>query len=147
MSAGACLALGLLLPPAIFFVANFIARSKRGGHECHNFFLGFLAATIITAGITQIIKTSVSYPRPDLYARIARGHASEVKEGRMSYPSGHSSMIFCSMIYSAVYLIGRFRVNLGRGLCSWCLCVLPCVAVASHVATSRIYDYWHHRKF
>ncbi|KAL8449584.1 hypothetical protein Emed_003016 [Eimeria media] len=38
-----------------------------------------------------------------------RGEESSVVEARRSFPSGHSSFTFCGMLYTALYLQGRFK--------------------------------------
>lgn len=78
---------------------------------------------------------------------------------RQSFPSGHSSLSMCSMLYLTLYLLGkinlaksyhgRFVLNLGR---FGQLRYAPAIAIAAttfmwlslYISISRIHDNWHH---
>ncbi|EGZ26338.1 hypothetical protein PHYSODRAFT_485948 [Phytophthora sojae] len=75
------------------------------------------------------------------------------KEGRKSFPSGHASFAWSTMLVLTLYLLGRSRLNCknrsesalrgGRKMLKLVLCFLPSF-VAAWVAITRSIDNWHH---
>lgn len=109
----------------------------------------------MTGVITNTIKLTVGRPRPDYFDRCypgvkdfdgtqpCTGDPSDVIEGRKSFPSGHSSVTFCSMGFLALYLAGQLGVfnNRGRGQ-AWRLCAaMTPLVLATVAAISRTMDY------
>ncbi|KAH8359915.1 hypothetical protein KR093_009508 [Drosophila rubida] len=118
---------------------------------------------------TSLLKITVGRPRPDYFYRCfpdgvmllnqtantmdssilnfnCTGIASEINEGRKSFPSGHSSFAFASFGFVAYYVGAKLHAfdARGRGQ-TWRLCVsvVPLI-VAALVAVSRTCDYHHH---
>lgn len=62
-----------------------------------------------------------------------------LKEFRLSFPSGHSSVTFYAMTYLALYIHGRWD------MCKILkfFCEFMCILLAVSVAVSRVSDYWH----
>lgn len=77
------------------------------------------------------------------YFCLATGFAtSDVRQIRLSFPSGHSSLAFYAMIYVSLYLQKRMswrKSNLTKPCLQFVLIML-----AWFTALSRIMDYWHH---
>ncbi|KAG7298407.1 hypothetical protein JYU34_018031 [Plutella xylostella] len=110
----------------------------------------------LTGFLTNLLKLTVGRPRPDFFYRCfpdgvqtadftCTGDAREVMDGRKSFPSGHSSLSFCSLGVCALWLAGRLEaLSRRRGDAARLLaCVAPlCVALC--VAVSRTCDYHHH---
>ncbi|KAH8364200.1 hypothetical protein KR084_003517 [Drosophila pseudotakahashii] len=66
----------------------------------------------------------------------------DVRQSRLSFPSGHSSMAFYAMVYVALYLQRKITwrgSKLGRHFVQFAL-----VMVAWYTALSRVMDHWHH---
>lgn len=69
---------------------------------------------------------------PDITERL-------LKEFRLSFPSGHSSISFYAMTYLALYIHGRWN------FCKILKFIVEflCILLAVSVAVSRVSDYWH----
>ncbi|XP_017123009.1 putative phosphatidate phosphatase [Drosophila elegans] len=68
--------------------------------------------------------------------------ADDVRQSRLSFPSGHSSLAFYAMVYVALYLQRKLTwrgSKLGRHFVQFAL-----VMVAWYTALSRVVDHWHH---
>lgn len=66
----------------------------------------------------------------------------DVRQGRLSFPSGHSSLAFYSMVYVSLYLQKRLtwkRSSLTRHFIQFSL-----IMIAWFTALSRVMDNWHH---
>eukprot|EP00878_Enallax_costatus_P021035 GHUV01022254.1.p1 GENE.GHUV01022254.1~~GHUV01022254.1.p1 ORF type:complete len:161 (+),score=31.44 GHUV01022254.1:120-602(+) len=72
------------------------------------------------------------------------GDEGRVREGRKSFPSGHSSWSASGLCYVTWFLIDRLQAFDGSGH-PWRLMVasLPAMAAVS-VGITRYTDYWHH---
>jgi diacylglycerol diphosphate phosphatase / phosphatidate phosphatase len=77
--------------------------------------------------------------------------ATDIMEGRRSFPSGHSSTAFAGMVFLSLFLAGLTHAwcfnqpSQGRNLLSsrlarLCISLLP-IAWATWVAVSRLEDY------
>ncbi|XP_022373683.1 phospholipid phosphatase 1 isoform X3 [Enhydra lutris kenyoni] len=73
---------------------------------------------------------------------ICRGNAQKVKEGRLSFYSGHSSFSMYCMLFVALYLQARMKGDWARLLRPTLQFGL--VAVSIYVGLSRVSDYKHH---
>ncbi|GAM22363.1 hypothetical protein SAMD00019534_055380, partial [Acytostelium subglobosum LB1] len=136
------LALIVGLIPLIVFT-SFYAR-YRSLHDLHHACLGLVQALTMTMLFTDFLKVIVGRYRPDYAARVADGDKSSIHDGRLSFPSGHSSASFCSMTFLSMYLCGKLRVFRKEGSPSWKLfIVLLPYAISSFVAVSRTMDYHH----
>ncbi|XP_048003689.1 phospholipid phosphatase 5 [Leguminivora glycinivorella] len=121
--------------------------------------LEFLLAWTLAMGMngvtTNMVKLIVGRPRPDFFYRCfpdgietmdlqCTGDPGEIMDGRKSFPSGHSSLSFCSLGLGSLWLCGRLRaVSRRRGGARLVLCAAP-LALAACVALSRSCDYHHH---
>jgi membrane-associated phospholipid phosphatase len=72
--------------------------------------------------------------------------ASLVREGRKSFPSGHTSLSTAGMAYLAGYLLARARARAASdGGAAWRTGVaLSPLLLALWVGLTRVRDYWHH---
>ena len=109
--------------------------------------------------VTQPTKIYAGRLRPDFLARLTaagygRVNASatadyctvrdrDVRQGRCSFPSGHSSTSFAAMVPLAAYLLFRFAQPRHGQLLPFLAAMSP-IALAVVVATSRTRDEWHH---
>ncbi|XP_048224472.1 phospholipid phosphatase 1 isoform X1 [Perognathus longimembris pacificus] len=120
----------------------------------------FLFGAAASQSLTDIAKYSIGRLRPhfldvcdpdwskincsDGYIEnyICRGNAQKVKEGRLSFYSGHSSFSMYCMLFVALYLQARMKGDWARLLRPTLQFGL--VAVAIYVGLSRVSDYKHH---
>uniref|UniRef100_A0A1I8PM43 Phosphatidic acid phosphatase type 2/haloperoxidase domain-containing protein n=1 Tax=Stomoxys calcitrans TaxID=35570 RepID=A0A1I8PM43_STOCA len=68
--------------------------------------------------------------------------AADVRQARLSFPSGHSSLVFYAMLYISMYLQKRMhwrRSDLTRHFIQFTL-----VMIAWFTALTRVMDNWHH---
>lgn len=70
------------------------------------------------------------------------GNPDKVKDGRLSFPSGHSSFAFYTMVYLCLYLQFRFRWRRSPLLRPFMQ--LIAILIAYYTALSRISDHKHH---
>ncbi|KAN0000610.1 hypothetical protein ACTFIZ_001055 [Dictyostelium cf. discoideum] len=133
------IALGL---PMIVFIGYYI--KNRNSHDFHHAALGLFQAFTITMLFTDILKVTAGRYRPDYGARVATGIAAVIREGRVSFPSGHSSVSFCGMTFLSFYLCGKTKVFLkdGGNILKALGCLCPFM-ISSLVAVSRTVDYHH----
>jgi len=169
--------IGLLIPVACFVMLCF---GKHTRHSERYYVLGYrvygLIQTIVfTLLIVEIVKLGVGELRPDFLSRcqpvgappVCTGDEATIREGRKSFPSGHSAISFCCMMYLSLVFMYEFQVFTSlawRGSRSLddeqCLIISPpahhdyitgrlllvlCpLLLASVVAMSRVSDNWHH---
>jgi len=72
-----------------------------------------------------------------------RGEVSEINESQYSFPSGHSTAIWCGMTFLCLYALYLFhhfssRYNMAKGLLA-----LLFFTTATLIACTRPRDYWH----
>ncbi|ORC92632.1 putative phosphatidic acid phosphatase [Trypanosoma theileri] len=91
--------------------------------------------------------------RPDFLARLENeGYNSSsidvdwcslAREGRLSFPSGHSGIAFASIVPLVIYLLGILRALSGRSLWRGVVSLIPLILPIT-VAVSRTRDNRHH---
>lgn len=120
----------------------------------------FLFGAAASQSLTDIAKYSIGRLRPHFLAvcdldwskincsdgyienYICRGNADKVREGRLSFYSGHSSFSMYCMLFTALYLQARMRGDWARLLRPTLQFGL--VALSIYVGLSRVSDYKHH---
>jgi membrane-associated phospholipid phosphatase len=145
---GIWLILTVALPLATFGIA------QAGGpswHDFHHATLGMGEALGVAMLITGVLKVSIGRLRPDFLARCqpdanlhCTGDPDEVRQGRLSFPSGHSSLSFAAGTYMSLYLWGKLSPLKGlHWLWKVPTLLLP-MASATFMAWSRVHDHRHH---
>jgi len=141
--------LALGIPLAAFGTAQIFLQS---GHDFHHAALGLVEAMGLTLFLTELIKVTAGRLRPDWFARCQPNaqkectaeDSSELRNGRKSFPSGHTSVAFAGATYLTLYLWGKLRPLSGRGqLWEIPLLLAPMVG-ALLVGISRTFDNRHH---
>lgn len=107
--------------------------------------------------ITCFLKVIVGRPRPNFFYRCfpdgigtnpkkCTGNPAGVMDGRKSFPSGHSSFAFASMVFITFYLIRKLRVfePVNKGNSVRFIVAFSPVMIALSIAISRTCDYHHH---
>ncbi|XP_004926343.1 phospholipid phosphatase 5 [Bombyx mandarina] len=128
-------------------------------NDCNDAFEILLAWSLalgLNGVLTDGIKLIAGRPRPDFFYRcfpdgvetpklVCTGDPMVVMDGRKSFPSGHSSLSFCSLGVASVWLCGRLgTTSRRRGSAARVLITLCPLVVAGIVALSRSCDYHHH---
>ena len=136
---------------------------------------GLLYAIGITEGITQCVKMFIGRLRPNMYQLCQFSIETlqysttitkeRIREGHLSFPSGHSSLASVSMVYCTWYFLYSWNSYLeqirssntnnyryaGIGIRSLMLSALRTMLIslllpgwAVYVGMTRIVDHWHH---
>lgn len=145
----------LLIVPffSMFVICLFKPKCKK---DIPNLFAGFSLALCLNGAVTSFIKVLVGRPRPDFVYRCFKngvgsdfnkctGDIDEIFDGRKSFPSGHSSFAFASMVFISLYLyqlLNPYKRSHLKGF-SLTVTLIPLVIAAS-IAISRTCDYHHH---
>lgn len=144
----------ICLVGAIFLTFYYQNRNFR---ELKCAVLGITLADAINGVVTHSIKAAVGRPRPDYLWRCfpdgnfredmaCTGDYRDIRDGRKSFPSGHSSFAFATLGYLSLYLFAKLHVftRRGRGQCWRLLVSAAPLLLAAMVAISRTCDYHHH---
>ncbi|XP_052015622.1 phospholipid phosphatase 1 isoform X2 [Apodemus sylvaticus] len=120
----------------------------------------FLFGAAASQSLTDIAKYSIGRLRPHFLAVcnpdwskincsdgyienfICQGNGDKVREGRLSFYSGHSSFSMYSMLFMALYLQARMKGDWARLLRPTLQFGL--IALSIYVGLSRVSDYKHH---
>lgn len=122
------------------------------------FLFSILETLILTILITNIFKLLIGRPRP-YFASVCQsyitkdsfqctGDANAVREGRKSFPSGHSSTAFSICVFVTLFLYTDFstqqRFQQYKPKLFLNVILLTPIIMAGLVASSRIIDFHHH---
>eukprot|EP01117_Protostelium_nocturnum_P001941 TRINITY_DN125_c0_g1_i3.p1 TRINITY_DN125_c0_g1~~TRINITY_DN125_c0_g1_i3.p1 ORF type:complete len:296 (-),score=66.50 TRINITY_DN125_c0_g1_i3:105-992(-) len=126
----------LVGPPIIFGLTQFWYKSR---HDFHHACLGLYTAWAITFLLTTIVKLSTGSYRPNYRP------GTLDQDLKQSFPSGHSSLSFSSMVFLSLYLAGKFKVfNAHTGsLVLKAIFILSPMYISIFIAISRTIDYHH----
>ena len=139
----------------------------------------FLTTWYLTLIITDVVKVLIHRPRPNYYSyckfdwdtlRCQTSSLRRICGARYSFPSGHSSLSACGMVFVCCYIVGKvivpggIRVPFGhprhttttaasataaqrttqwrQWVWSVAICILAC-SWAVRVAQSRVHEHWH----
>ncbi|KAF7363319.1 Lipid transport protein [Mycena sanguinolenta] len=154
--------IAILAPIVLQAVINLL--TVRSWWDLHNGLLGLILGLSITGSITQFTKLTVGRPRPDVIDRCqpipgsvdpiyglsnssictTPNDSSLMRDGFMSFPSGHSSLSFAGLGFLAFYLAGKLHLFDHRGYAAKAWISLVPFSGAALVAISRTMDYRHH---
>ena len=74
---------------------------------------------------------------------VCSGSARAIKEGRKSFPSGHTSLATAGLGYLAFFLLANVRPTGNGGVWRTVVALSPFL-LAAWIGISRVRDYWHH---
>ncbi|KAI8590675.1 phosphatidic acid phosphatase type 2/haloperoxidase [Geranomyces variabilis] len=131
---------------------------KRSVFDFHQSFLGLCVALSFTLLFTQIVKVSTGGLRPDFLDRCkpiyatndplmrvlsCTGNASDIKEGRKSFFSGHSSIGWAGLGFLSLYLSRHLNFYRKPLAPKYAITIIP-IIVALLISISRVDNFWHH---
>ncbi|ETL83188.1 hypothetical protein L917_16821 [Phytophthora nicotianae] len=164
------LSLGIGLPVGTNLIMNYILprfiQVRVIAHDTRDFLLSLFQSMALATFLTQFTKNITGRFRPSFYDMCKWNHdvvwdgvtnlctdAAGEKEGRKSFPSGHASFAWASMLVLALYLLGRSRLNCenrsnstlrgGKKSLMLFVCCSP-VLLAAWISITRCIDNWHH---
>eukprot|EP01129_Flabellula_baltica_P011853 TRINITY_DN525_c0_g1_i1.p1 TRINITY_DN525_c0_g1~~TRINITY_DN525_c0_g1_i1.p1 ORF type:complete len:251 (+),score=24.49 TRINITY_DN525_c0_g1_i1:583-1335(+) len=127
--------------PLILYILYFIF--KRDSAELHHSIIGNLKSWIFSQTFIELGKYFSGSPRPNYFAHIAAGE--DINDASKSFPSGHTTASFASLIYFTCWLSFQLGLYKKRGGQIWkYLICLIFVYIAFLVGISRNIDYHHH---
>jgi len=147
----------MILPAFLLSVLGLWFGPRRDGLSIT---CSFLLALGTTEFVTNMIKFYCAYFRPNFYhlcdmvsdadnGLVCNDEQGE-RQGRMSFPSGHSSTSFCSMTMVTLWLLGNVNFrrhgrhpSYARRRAKYVAASLP-MLFAFFVASSRVHDDYHH---
>ncbi|KAI0317159.1 lipid phosphate phosphatase 1 [Amylostereum chailletii] len=147
-----------------FVVVLLFGVMRQSLFEIHQGVLVAFAARGLNDVVTEALKNRVGRLRPDFLSRCnwsdalraCTGDPMNIRDGRRSFPSGHSSTAFVGMTFIVLFLAGKTgalcfssptpsRSFLGSRLARLVVTLAPW-AFSTWVAISRIEDYRHHKE-
>lgn len=148
------------LPVVVILVVGGIF--KRSLHDVHHGFLVFMSSRTLMRVVVECLKNRVGRLRPDFFSRCqwdavahaCRGPLELVKDGRRSFPSGHSSTSWQAMLFLSLYLAGKngafaFAAPFPRSgflqsrLLRFGLVITP-LFLGTWICVTRLEDHRHH---
>jgi membrane-associated phospholipid phosphatase len=157
---------GLLL--GALLIDGLYVRKRSHGTEVRQLYdvlFGFVDATVLTFLTVESLKTGFGRLRPDFQDRLriaeqckdrpdtgaCLGYAGDTpsqvaKEGRLSFPSGHTAFSFAFANYTALAIGGRYVWGKDATKPSQALGALTqagLLGLATWVGASRVDDHWH----
>ncbi|GAA5965605.1 hypothetical protein JCM3765_004752 [Sporobolomyces pararoseus] len=143
-----------------------VAAIRKSFHDIHHGVLGLAASRAIMRLTVEFLKTQVGRLRPSFFARcnydlvtktcnVTGEHAlALLKDGRKSFPSGHSSTSFQGLLFLTLFLAGKngaFAISapyprstpLQSRFLRLSICIAP-LFLAAFVCLTRLQDHWHH---
>ncbi|KAJ3173687.1 hypothetical protein HDU88_002776 [Geranomyces variabilis] len=129
------------------------------GWDVHHAVLGTILAVALTQFVTNVLKLMIGELRPDFLARCqpsplepqtcTNTNASSIRDGRMSFPSGHSGRVAAGLGFALWYLVAATgavvmdqRRPEGR-IWKLLVCFMPLLAIAA-MAINRLQRNRHH---
>ncbi|ESP04507.1 hypothetical protein LOTGIDRAFT_237348 [Lottia gigantea] len=70
------------------------------------------------------------------------GTQEELKQARLSFPSGHAALSIYAMLFLICYIHEKFHFQTLPLLKTFLQ--IPCFYMAIYASVSRVFDYWHH---
>ncbi|ELP91023.1 phosphatidic acid phosphatase type 2 domain containing protein 1B, putative [Entamoeba invadens IP1] len=124
----------------IVFIVYF-AKKRNSTKYLINVLLLFAFSVALNRFATDAFKKFAGRPRPNQFSLESNGKAGQLY---LSFPSGHSSMVFNASAFLFLLLCGEFKIFGGEGsLMGLFACGLP-LLFAGVVAVSRTRDFYHH---
>lgn len=155
-------AIAVVLVALVYFAGELVTRWNRSAGKLsmclhiNAWVLAHAYSILLAFAFVNITKLYAGRLRPDFLARLAKKGITKTtyqsftpeeickatKEGRLSFPSGHSGTIFSGYVPPTLYLLGLFRTLRGGRYWLATLALIPLILPIT-VAVSRTRDYRH----
>lgn len=149
----------IVVPVFLFALCIFFPQPDQNGwHEFAHWVLVHAEAIIVQFITIQFLKVSFGRLRPDFLGRVSSfGYNSTsvvvdyckvadpkhvLREGRLSFPSGHAGTAFASLLPMCFFFMSRLRPFYYASLWRFVVCFLPLI-LSSVISVSRTQDYRH----
>lgn len=133
----------MCIPPVITTTFQLLKNSDQKYHDIHHACLSWMESVAITLLVCQVLKYACGRHRPDFFSREALPlNEHELKDGYLSFPSGHSSGSFCVMTFLFWYLCGKTKLFYRGHFYLLLINAIP-LYVAFWVAVTRLQNYRH----
>ena len=115
---------------------------RRQYMQLHHYLVTMGLTLLITLFVTVCLKFGVGRYRPDYFSRDTN-NAHLMREGHLSFPSGHSSQAFSALVLLALWLAGQLKL-FHRAFAWKVFAVFAPISLALWIGASRLIDYRHH---
>jgi len=140
---GWALAVLMCLPPVLITIYQFVFTRKNLVHNIHHALLGWIEAVTLHYVLSNLIKYACGRKRPDFFSRVELGlDDSEIVNGSLSFPSGHTSGSFTAMTFFFLYICGQAKLFRNGHFFSVVIAGIP-LYVATWVAITRVQNFKH----
>jgi len=119
ISTAVLLVISFLIPAVVMAVFHFFSRDRRN-IKFRNYLqriIELIQVLLLVNFATIVIKMSYGELRPDFLARcvpnasnVCTGSEKLVNEGRVSFPSGHSSTAWSGMVYLSLFMVYEWEL-------------------------------------
>ncbi|KAJ2894549.1 hypothetical protein IWW38_002542 [Coemansia aciculifera] len=157
------------VPPLVAYASPvlsalfFLVFRRRNWHDFHCTVLGIFLSMGLNNTATNVVKNAAGRLRPDFIDRCqpsitenpsrlklvdhtvcTQTDLAYLQEGMRSFPSGHASLAFCGLTFTALYLASHLRYNDQRGHAYKTIVFFLPLFFAGLIGISRTADYHHH---
>lgn len=107
-------------------------------------FKGFCQSLVLTLLISDILKFAIAEKRPDYKERLETGDKDIILDGRISFPSSHTSLSFAVSTYMTMFMFQYLGVNNAYMIPLKILFATGITGISVSVAVMRVMTYDHH---
>ncbi|KAG2378502.1 hypothetical protein C9374_008141 [Naegleria lovaniensis] len=110
------ISLNTLIPIILILIFQIKYKSI---HDIHHGILTWFETFALTICVTDVMKVGAGRLRPDFLSRCipspldgkcTNDNLSLVRDGKLSFPSGHSSLSFACMMFCVLYMMSKFKI-------------------------------------
>ena len=127
----------------LLMIGLLLVYMRRYKKQMMKFLHTLTKAILFNILISNLIKTSSGRLRPDFYDRLEIGDEKLIREGQLSFVSGHTSAAFCCSFFIFKY-IKKIKVNVHLDYFFILLIQMIVLFVAYCVGISRLMENKHH---
>ena len=133
----------IISPPFIITLHQLFFGKGNIYHNIHHAILAWFESVTLNFVISNVIKYSCGRHRPDYFSRFELGlDASELANGSLSFPSGHSSGSFTAMTFLFYYICGQSNMLVDGQFFTMIFAMSP-LYLSTWIAITRVQNYKH----